>query len=58
MDIDDLLEDSEPTGQHTLSKKKNWNEIAKSKLKGSAFDDDLFDDDDFKWTGAPKGKAV
>ena len=48
MDFDDLLEDSEPIGQHKLTNKKKWNDIASSKLKNVIKDDDLdlFDDDD------------
>jgi len=57
-DLDDLLEDSEPTGQHKLSKKKNWNDIASSKLAGTAVDDDPFDDDDFSWPGSKKKTSV
>lgn len=56
MDIDDLLEDSEPTGQPANKGKPttSWSNIAKTKLSGVADDEDPFDDNDlFNW-GAKK----
>jgi|LakMenEpi03Aug12_release.lakeMendotaPanAssembly.Ray.scaffolds.fasta_scaffold6365874_1 hypothetical protein len=57
MDIDDLLESSEPTGQHQLSNKKSWTAITKSKLAGTT-DDDLFDEELFNWGGPSKKPAA
>lgn len=56
MDFDDLLEDSEPTGKHTLASKKNWKDIAASKIKSRDDLDDLLDEDDL-WPVPKKKKA-
>lgn len=55
MDFEDLLEDVEPTGKHTLASKKNWKDIAASKLKDRDDLDDLLDDD--LWPVTKKTKA-
>jgi hypothetical protein len=57
MDFDDLLEDSEPTGAHTLAKKKNWGDIASAKLVNALNDEDPFDDDDL-WPVSMKKKSA
>lgn len=59
MDIDDLLEDSEPSGQHKVTNKKSWSSIAKNKLANiKDDDDDLFDGDDFlNWNAKKKPQA-
>jgi len=62
MDIDDLLEDSEPTGQQKQgNKSKNsWTNITQAKLNPSAdADDDIFDDSDlFNWGANSKKKPT
>lgn len=57
MDFEDLLEDSEPTGTHTLAKKKNWGDIASAKLVNALNDEDPFDDDDL-WPVSKKKSAA
>jgi hypothetical protein len=58
MNFDDLLEDySEPTGQQTLAKKKNWGDIASAKLINALNDEDPFDDDDL-WPVSKKRSAA
>ena len=60
MDIDDLLEDSEPTGQHQKGNKSktSWTSITQNKLNPAADeDDDIFDDSDlFNWGANAKKK--
>jgi hypothetical protein len=62
MDIDDLLEDSEPTGQPKKDNKgkASWTSIAQNKLNPSADDDDdIFDDSDlFNWGVNAKKKPT
>jgi hypothetical protein len=61
MDIDDLLEDSEPTGQPTKGgNKTSWTTIAQNKLNPTPDeDDDIFDDSDlFNWGVSSKKKPT
>ena len=54
--LDELLEDSEPTGSNKPSNNKSsWNAIAKTKLP--ADDDDLDDDELFNWGAKKKATA-
>lgn len=58
MDIDDLLEDSEPTGYKPTQPKgkTTWTSITQNKLNADV-DDDLFDDSDlFNWGANSKKK--
>lgn len=55
MDLDALLEDSEPTGSVKAGNKSSWNTIAKTKLP--ADDDDLDDDELFNWGAKKKATA-
>lgn len=56
MDFDDLIGESEPTGQHSLIQKKNWNNIKKNHLDNddNNLSDDLFNDGDDLWPGPKK----
>lgn len=56
MDFDDLIGESEPTGQHSLIQKKNWNNIKSSHLghDDPHLSDDLFNDADDLWPGPKK----
>jgi len=61
MDIDDLLEDSEPTGQQQKGNNKtSWKSITQNKLNPTADeDDDIFDDSDlFNWGANSKKKPT
>ena len=62
MDIDDLLEDSEPTGQPNKGSKSktSWTSITQNKLNPAAdIDDDIFDDSDlFNWGANSKKKPT
>lgn len=61
MDIDDLLEDSEPTGQPAKgANKTSWNSITQNKLNPTPDeDDDIFDDSDlFNWGVSSKKKPT